>query len=110
MSYEQFWEDHNDLVKAYRTADKVRLERENFNAWLQGKYFYDALCCVAPVMHAFAKRGTKPIKYHDKPLEIQATKSKEEIAETKEKQVFDKGMAKMEAWMKGVNAKLKKGA
>ena len=109
MGYETFWHDHYDLVIYYRKADKRRIDRDNFNAWLQGRYFYDALCCVAPVMHAFAKKGTKPSKYPEKPYELNTVDSEESAEEAKEKKVFDKGMTKMQAWMKGVNAKLQKG-
>ena len=37
--------------------------RRNYAAWLQGAYIYDALCAVSPILHAFAKGGTKPIPY-----------------------------------------------
>src|SRR5690606_30168374 len=70
MSYEQFWYEDCELAKFYREADKIRAERKNEELWLQGMYIYDALCRVSPVLHAFAKNGTKPVDYLDKPYPL----------------------------------------
>jgi hypothetical protein len=66
MTYDQYWRQDGDLVKFYRKADEIRKKRINQEAWLQGAYIYQALCCVAPVLHAFAKNGTKPEPYPEK--------------------------------------------
>ena len=50
-----------ELVKYYRKAAKIKQDLDNQNAWLQGAYFYEALADVSPILHAFAKKGTKPI-------------------------------------------------
>lgn len=68
MSYDQFWRDDPKLVKAYRKAHELRQEWANQDAWLQGMYFYEAICDVSPVLHAFAKSGTKPLPYPRKPF------------------------------------------
>lgn len=70
MSPEQFWEGDYTLVIAYREAWKLRLHKENRDMWLQGMYIYEALCDVSPVLHAFAKRGTKPQEYLHEPIAI----------------------------------------
>lgn len=31
-------------------------------------YFYQAICAASPVLHAFAKSGTTPAPYIDKPF------------------------------------------
>lgn len=69
MTYEQFWEMDCHLVKAYNKAAKIRKDLENQSAWLQGMYFYDALCCVAPALRAFNPK--KPSKYRDRPFEFE---------------------------------------
>ena len=70
MTYAQFWSQDHELVKAYRRAEKIRIKRQNEQAWLQGAYFYSALCSVAPILHAFTKNGTRPIPYMEKPISI----------------------------------------
>ena len=50
--------------------------------WLQGLYIYEALCDVSPVLHAFAKRGTKPREYLHEPIAL----TDEEIKERKERE------------------------
>lgn len=78
MTSEQFWEQDCTLVRAYRRAFKIRQDRENYFAWLQGMYFYEAICDVSPILHAFAKSGTRPRPYPDKPYEFAVKKPKEE--------------------------------
>lgn len=75
MTYDQYWNDDCCLVKYYRQAYKIGRDRKNQELWLQGMYIYEALCNVSPVLHAFAKPGTKPLPYSDKPYPI----SKEEV-------------------------------
>lgn len=81
MTYDLYWNGDCALVKYYRKAFEMQLERENYranyNAWLQGAYIYDALCAVSPILQAFAKRGTKPTPYHKEPYPM-----KKEMAET----------------------------
>lgn len=67
MSYEEFWEKDVDIVKAYREADRIKRKRRDWDLWLQGRYFYDALCCASPVLHAFAKEGTQAHPYPEEP-------------------------------------------
>lgn len=103
MTYEQFWNDDCLLVKYYREADKLRLERKNTELWLQGRYFYEALCDVSPILHAFAKKGTKVKPYISEPFPI--TK---EDAERQKQREERKRMEKMKAKMKGIMARQKK--
>lgn len=67
MTYDQFWRDDPKLVKPYRKAWEIQRERANHDAWLQGMYFYEALCDVSPLLHAFAQKGTRPHPYPTKP-------------------------------------------
>lgn len=70
MTVGEYWEGDNSLPAAYRKADQLRQERINEQAWLQGMYIYDALARVAPIYHAFAKAGTRPVPYPDKPYDF----------------------------------------
>lgn len=70
MTYDEFWHQDVTMTKAYRKADEMRRRRQNESLWLQGMYIYEALCDVAPVFHAFAKKGTKPSPYSKEPYAI----------------------------------------
>lgn len=78
MTGAQFWEQDCTLVRAYRKAFQIKQERENYLAWLNGMYIYEALCDVSPVLHAFAKSGTRPRPYPEKPYEFAEKKPKQE--------------------------------
>lgn len=67
MSYEEFWEKDVDLVKFYREAEQLKQKRRDYDLWLQGRYIYDALCAVSPVLHAFAPQDTKAMPYLEEP-------------------------------------------
>lgn len=101
MTYDQYWNDDCLLVKYYRKADEIRNKQKNSELWLQGLYIYDALCKVSPILHAFAKSGTKPIPYPDKPY---ATSEEESEKNKLEKQKADRQLAKakFQAWADGL--------
>ena len=80
MSYDEFWNQDVALVRVYRKAQEIRDRRQNQTLWLQGLYIYNALCDVAPIFHAFAKKGTKPTPYVEEPYPITATEIKERKA------------------------------
>ena len=105
MTYEQFWDGDSSMVRAFRKAHDMRLEEDNFKMWLQGKYFYDALCCVAPIFRAFSK-AKKPIDYHDQPFML-----KNEYSEIRKKQAEtesdNKARAMLEAFAEKFNQKFK---
>lgn len=50
------------------------MERINAEAHLLGLYFYEALCDVTPVLHAFAKKGTKPRPFRTEPYPMNGEK------------------------------------
>ena len=78
MTYEQFWEQDCELVKYYRKAAQIRQDLRNQDAWLQGAYFYEALIDAAPVLRAFAKKGTKPTPYRESPYELFSRQDKKQ--------------------------------
>lgn len=102
MTYEQYWDGDPTLVKYYRKADEIKKERLNEELWLQGMYIYEALCDVSPVLHAFAKKGTKPHPYSDKPYSI-TEKQREQDEIVKEQKRVEKGKRYMDALMKSTN-------
>lgn len=107
MTETQYWDGDPALPKYYRKAEEMRRERYNQEAWLQGMYIYDAILRLVPVLHAFAKKGTKPKPYVEEPYPI-SKKEQIDLKQKKEKKVFDKGKAVMEAFMSMTNKKFKK--
>ena len=104
MTEDQYWDKDCQLVVAYRKADELRTNRKNQEMWLQGAYIYDALCRVSPLLHAFAKKGTKPIPYLSEAYAL--TEKQAELKEKeKAKNVFDKGKKMMEGFMATHNKK-----
>jgi len=97
MTYDQYWNDDCQLVKFYRKAHKLKNEQKNQELWLQGMYIYEALCNVSPVLHAFAKRGTRPFPYPEKPYSLTKEGNKQE-KEIQEKVNRQKAKAVFEAW------------
>ena len=104
MTEEQYWDKDCELVKYYREAEAMRREKFNQDAWLQGMYVYDAIMRLSPILHAFAKKGTKPQPYVDVPYPI-SQQGMEDAKARKEKAVADKGKRFMEAFMAKNNQK-----
>ncbi len=107
MSSKEYWDGDSTFTNAYRKAYKLRWEDRNRELWLQGEYVYEAILNVAPVLHAFAKRGTKPGKYPDKPHEIFPEKPKESDEVKVEKQKSEIMQAKMQSFADKFNKKFK---
>lgn len=69
MSYELYWYGEPNLVKAYREADELRVDRMNYEAWLQGLYVYQAVGALYPVFNPFSKQK-KAEEYLKEPIVI----------------------------------------
>ena len=104
MTYELYWRGDCALVKSYREAHKLRNRAKNEELWLQGLYFYDALCNTAPVLNAFSK-STKPIPYPSEPYSL-TVREIEEKKEKEERLRYEKIKEKTELWAKQFNKQL----
>lgn len=105
MTYDQFWNDDCMLIRYYRKAHQMKQKRRNQELWLQGAYIYEVLTDVAPVLHAFAKRGTKATPYLAEPFAL----TNEEVKERKERDAklkYDKHRAKLAAWAAKTNIQM----
>lgn len=87
MSAEEYWDGDPWWAKSYRDAEKLKAEKMNRELWLQGMYFYDALCKVSPILHAFAKGGTKPNPYPEEPYALTRKEDKAREETKAEKQM-----------------------
>ena len=105
MTYDQYWNDDPTLVKYYRKADSMKQERLNEQLWLQGMYIYEALCDVSPILHAYAKKGTKPQPYSEKPYAI-TKEERKRAEEERERKIAEKGKRFMNAVMQSTNKRL----
>ena len=85
VNYTDFWEGDLEIPKTYLEAYKLKIKREQeieeWRMWKQGMYIYEALCDVSPILHAFSKKGTKPLPYPTKPYGIDGIEEKNEIEE-----------------------------
>ena len=104
MTAEQYWEGDCTLTKYYRKAEELRNEKRNQELWLQGMYIYEALCDVSPVLHAYAKKGTRPSPYSSQPYPLTAKQTKRD-EEEKQRKLTEKGKRFMEAMATSINRK-----
>ena len=104
MTPEQYWDGDCTLAKYYRKAEELRIDKRNQELWLQGMYIYEALCDVSPVLHAYAKKGTKPTPYSTEPYPLNNKQSKRD-EEEKQRKLAEKGKRFMEAMAMSINKK-----
>lgn len=84
ISYDEYWNGDYTKFKYYEEAYKLEIERKNQELWMQGLYFYEGI--TTALSNAFAKKGSKPQSYPDKPHRITSL-TEEEKEEEKRKQV-----------------------
>lgn len=80
MSYDEYWHSSPYRAKFYLKAHKLKVKQKDEELWMQGMYIYEALCDVSPILHAFSKKGTKPLPYSSRPYldSVQAVQTKEQ--------------------------------
>lgn len=105
MTRAEYWNGEADLVKVYRQKHQYEMEQRNHEMWLQGLYLYEAMLCVSPVFHDFAK-NPKPLPYREKPFEL-TQEAVEEKEKTTQEQARELQKEKMIAWMQKVNKKMR---
>ncbi|MDO4384903.1 MAG: hypothetical protein Q4E18_02770 [Clostridia bacterium] len=86
------------MAKYYRQAEELRIEKRNYELWLQGRYIYEAIGALSPILQAFAKKGTKAEPYMARPYALTA-KALEREESAKEKAMMEKGKMYMAAVM-----------
>ena len=114
MSYDEYWHGDNYAYKFYLKAYQLRIERESremdYASWLNGMYTYEAICDCSPILHDFAKKGTKPRKYLDKP--IFKKQNEKQTEEDKKKEIENGRLAfrvQMDAWMRATKRQFTNG-
>lgn len=98
MTYDQYWNEDCMLVKYYREAYEFHRKERNYELWLQGLYFYHALCDAAPLFRVSTKaQRASPYLEEPFPTSEKEVKAKKE---SEERLKYDKMRAKMEAMVK----------
>lgn len=73
ISYKDFWGYTPRIVlqilEGYNQNQKRQLDYDNFIAYVQGRYFADALLCT--VGNMFSKKGAKTIEYPKEPYNLE---------------------------------------
>ena len=94
MTYDQYWFGDPLMVRAFYEAEKLRQERMDEEAWLNGVYMVNAL--EATVGNAFRKKSQTPFEYPKEPFSL--TRKREEAAK-KEKRAKERQATWALAWM-----------
>lgn len=105
MSYQEFWYEDCWIANYYLKAYTIKKDQINEQLWLQGMYVFEAILCASPVLHAFSKKGTKPLKYPKEPYPLHK-KTKEEEEEENRREV-EKVRLYFENWSKRVSKDIK---
>ena len=86
MSYHDYWFGPAYMTGFYRDAHKLRLRQQDENNWMTGMYVYEAIIDCSPILHAFSKKGTKPLPYTDKPYLMDKLRDKTEAEKEQERE------------------------
>lgn len=78
MTYDEFWNQDVEMVRAFRKAHELKRRQQNEMLWVQGLYVRDAL--LATVGNMFADKSAKPHEYPAEPYPVTA----EQVADKKE--------------------------
>lgn len=101
MTYDEYWNGDPELPKYYRKADEIRQKRINAEAWLYGRYVYEALCSMVPLPVGFAKKNGKPKPYPNEPHKYETDEEK------RERDGMEAGREHMKRAMEAWNAKFR---
>mgnify|MGYP003289384616 CR=1 FL=1 len=109
MTYDEYWYGELYRARFYRDSYLIKIRQKDEELWMQGMYIYEALCKVSPILHAFSKKGTKPLQYSEKPylsnVEIHKT-SEDKEKEKKNAQLI--AILHFERWARETKKKFEK--
>lgn len=99
----EYWYGDYTHLKYYVKAHELKNEQKNEEMWLQGLYIHKAVEVV--LQNAFAKKGSTPERYLDKPIRITplTAEEKEKNAEAERQKII----ANLTAWGKAWERKVK---
>lgn len=103
MSYHDYWDGDSTMTKYYRDMYEVERDRQNELLWLQGMYFYEALCDASPILNS-ASRKRKPLPYRKQPIPLTKSANKK-MKDRENKQRMNNGIEVMRQKMASINKK-----
>ena len=104
MTYEQFWDGDVSAHKAFRECYKLRAKKRNEEMWVQGMYFYEALCNASSLFRGM--KPSRPQQFRDKPYDLfEDDRKRREEEEQKAK--YERMREKVAAFAKAYNEKQK---
>ena len=92
ISYHDFWSMTPKIVliilEGYNQAEKRKFDYDNLIAYIQGRYFVDALLCT--VGNMFSKKGAKQLEYPKEPYNLEGERElTQEEKDAKAKAIID---------------------
>lgn len=111
MSYHDYWDGDNCMTKYYRKMNEYNKERKNYELWLQGAYFYEAILDASPALNPFSKKD-KPFPYRSAPIPVTEGENQHQMEQERHDRI-ENGKQAMRAMMVSFNKhfeeKMKKG-
>lgn len=103
VSQEEFWRGDPTLLPLYYKANESRARKRqreiDYEAWLQGRYCYEAVCRAAPLFNVFAKRAeAKP--YLEEPYLVKHDREQTETPEQIKEEFLAKWRESKAQWKK----------
>ena len=98
MPSREYWEEDCWLVRAYREADRIRMQRANEQAWLQGAYIYDVMTRLYSIYNPFSKRP-KAQPYVEMPYDFSKKADREKEEDMTEEELQHKVDESRDAFM-----------
>ena len=99
MSPEDYWHGSPELTRAYREAQRIRLEEKNYLLWLSGLYIYHG---ISVALSHITDKNSKA-EYMSEPLRI-FPMTQEEIEE-KQKEEAEELERRLNAFMVAFNGR-----
>ena len=81
VPYDEFWNGDYTQLKYYEDVYSLKMKQKNYEMWLQGMYFYDAMS--VSLSRAFDKRSH--VEYPKEPYRIMPMTEMEQEAEKQKK-------------------------
>ena len=88
MSYHDFWDNGDtNLCRWYRKAEKYRRKRVDEEQWFMGRYIYEAIGALSPILHVnLSGKEVHAEKYMELPILVRIENEKKLEQERQDKQ------------------------
>lgn len=108
VTYDEYWYGDCSRFHFYEEVYQLKQKEKNFDSWLMGRYVYEAIADISPILHDFVPKGTQAIPYPAEPFPL-TEEDQKALEEREKRRKTEKTKAKIQAWAAGVNAHFAKG-